>query len=79
VPQIEYVVGLANFLSIVNYNRSYFYAQSVAEFAETLGYSNKSVFPVQEQSTSKSVKEQQKPKKQEKKVKKVKKSEKPAD
>jgi len=79
VPQIEYVVGLANFLSIVNYNRSYFYAQSVAEFAEALGYSNKSVFPVQEQSTSKSVKEQQKPKKQEKKVKKVKKSEKPAD
>ena len=79
VPQIEYVVGLANFLSIVNYNRSYFYAQSVAEFAEALGYSNKSVFPVQEQSTSKPVKEQQKPKKQEKKVKKVKKSEKPAD
>jgi len=79
VPQIEYVVGLANFLSIVNYNRSYFYAQSVAEFAEALGYNNKSVFPVQEQSTSKPVKEQQKPKKQEKKVKKVKKSEKPAD
>ena len=79
VPEIEYVVGLANFLSIVNYNRSYFYAQSVAEFAEALGYSNKSVFPVQEQSTSKPVKEQQKPKKQEKKVKKVKKSEKPAD
>jgi len=79
VPQIEYVVGLANFLSIVNYNRSYFYAQSVAEFAEALGYNNKSVFPVQEQSTSKLVKEQQKPKKQEKKVKKVKKSEKPAD
>ena len=79
VPEIEYVVGLANFLSIVNYNRSYFYAQSVAEFAEALGYSNKSIFPVQEQSTSKPVKEQQKPKKQEKKVKKVKKSEKPAD
>ena len=58
VPEIEYVVGLANFLSIVNYNRSYFYAQSVAEFAEALGYSNKSVFPVQEQSTSKPVKEQ---------------------
>ena len=79
VPEIEYVVGLANFLSIVNYNRSYFYAQSVAEFAEALGYSNKSIFPVQEQSTSKPVKEQQKPKKKEKKVKKVKKSEKPAD
>ena len=67
VPQIEYVVGLANFLSIVNYNRSYFYAQSVAEFAEALGYSNKSIFPVQEQSTSKPVKEQQKPKKRRRK------------
>ena len=67
VPEIEYVVGLANFLSIVNYNRSYFYAQSVAEFAEALGYSNKSVFPVQEQSTSKPVKEQQKPKKRRRK------------
>ena len=73
VPEIEYVVGLANFVSIVNYNRSYFYAQSVAEFAEALGYNNKSVFPVQDQSTSKPVKEQQKPKKKEKKVKKVKK------
>ena len=79
MPEIEYVVGLANFLSIVNYNRSYFYAQSVAEFAEALGYSNKSVFPVQDQSNSKPVKEQQKPKKQERKVKKVKKSEKPAN
>jgi membrane-bound lytic murein transglycosylase B len=79
VPEIEYVVGLANFLSIVNYNRSYFYAQSVAEFAETLGYNNKSVFPVQDQSTSKPVKEPQKPKKQERKVKKVKKTEKPAN
>ena len=67
VPEIEYVVGLANFLSIVNYNRSYFYAQSVAEFAEALGYNNKSVFPVQEQSTSKPVKEQQKPKKRRRK------------
>ena len=67
VPEIEYVVGLANFLSIVNYNRSYFYAQSVAEFAEALGYSNKSIFPVQEQSTSKPVKEQQKPKKRRRK------------
>ena len=79
VPEIEYVVGLANFLSIVNYNRSYFYAQSVAEFAEALGYNNKSVFTVQDQSTSKPVKEQQKPKKQEKKVKKVKKTEKPVN
>ena len=43
-PDILYVVGLQNFLSIVNYNRSYFYAQSVAEFAQALGYQNKSVF-----------------------------------
>lgn len=42
-PEILYVVGLQNFLSIVNYNRSYFYAQSVAEFAQALGYENKSV------------------------------------
>ena len=41
-PDILYVVGLQNFLSIVNYNRSYFYAQSVAEFAQALGYQNKS-------------------------------------
>ena len=41
-PEVEYVVGLQNFLSIVNYNRSYFYAQSVAEFAEALGYKNQS-------------------------------------
>ncbi len=41
-PEVEYVVGLQNFLSIVNYNRSYFYAQSVAEFAQALGYKNQS-------------------------------------
>ena len=40
--RVRYVVGLENFISIVNYNRSFFYAQSVAEFAEALGYSNKS-------------------------------------
>ncbi len=40
--QVRYVVGLENFLSIVQYNRSYFYAQSVAEFAEALGYDNHS-------------------------------------
>ena len=45
------MVGLANFLSIVNYNRSYFYAQSVAEFAEALGYENKSVVPVLSQAS----------------------------
>jgi len=40
--QVRYVVGLNNFLAIVQYNRSYFYAQSVAEFAEALGYKNQS-------------------------------------
>ena len=39
---VRYVVGLENFVSIVQYNRSYFYAQSVAEFAEALGYDNQS-------------------------------------
>jgi len=43
--EVRYVVGLENFLSIVQYNRSYFYAQSVAEFAEALGYDNQSVVP----------------------------------
>jgi membrane-bound lytic murein transglycosylase B len=43
--QVRYVVGLDNFLAIVQYNRSYFYAQSVAEFAEALGYKNQSVVP----------------------------------
>ena len=33
---IKYVVGLSNFVAICNYNRSYFYAQSVAEFSEAL-------------------------------------------
>lgn len=33
---IKYVVGLSNFVAICNYNRSYFYAQSVAEFAQAL-------------------------------------------
>ena len=42
IDQVRYVVGLNNFLSIVQYNRSYFYAQSVAEFAEALGYKNQS-------------------------------------
>jgi membrane-bound lytic murein transglycosylase B len=44
--QVRYVAGLNNFLAIVQYNRSYFYAQSVAEFAEALGYKNKSVVPL---------------------------------
>jgi membrane-bound lytic murein transglycosylase B len=33
---IRYVVGLRNFIAICEYNRSFFYAQSVAEFAEVL-------------------------------------------
>ena len=45
--QVQYFVGLNNFLTIVQYNRSYFYAQSVAEFAEALGYMNQSVVPVE--------------------------------
>jgi len=40
--EVRYVLGLENFLSIVQYNRSYFYAQSVAEFAQELGYDNHS-------------------------------------
>jgi membrane-bound lytic murein transglycosylase B len=43
--EVRYVIGLENFISIVQYNRSYFYAQSVAEFAEALGYENQSVVP----------------------------------
>ena len=46
IDQVYYVVGLNNFLAIVQYNRSYFYAQSVAEFAEALGYKNQSAVPV---------------------------------
>ena len=50
VDQVQYFVGLNNFLTIVQYNRSYFYAQSVAEFAEALGYKNQSVVPVESNS-----------------------------
>jgi len=46
IDQAQYFVGLNNFLTIVQYNRSYFYAQSVAEFAQALGYKNQSVVPV---------------------------------
>jgi membrane-bound lytic murein transglycosylase B len=49
--QVRYVVGLNNFLTIVQYNRSYFYAQSVAEFAEALGYKNQSIVTVPATST----------------------------
>jgi membrane-bound lytic murein transglycosylase B len=63
---VQYFVGLNNFLTIVQYNRSYFYAQSVAEFAEALGYKNQSVVPVEsavKNSASKSNAEKSKPKK----------------
>jgi membrane-bound lytic murein transglycosylase B len=59
--QVQYFVGLNNFLTIVQYNRSYFYAQSVAEFAEALGYRNQSAVPVE--SAAKSATEKSKPKK----------------
>jgi membrane-bound lytic murein transglycosylase B len=45
--QVQYFIGLNTFLSIFQYNRSYFYAQSVAEFAEALGYKNQSVVPAE--------------------------------
>uniref|UniRef100_B1XVP0 Lytic murein transglycosylase B n=1 Tax=Polynucleobacter necessarius subsp. necessarius (strain STIR1) TaxID=452638 RepID=B1XVP0_POLNS len=50
--QVQYFVGLNNFLTIVQYNRSYFYAQSVAEFAEALGYKNQSIVPIESSSKS---------------------------
>ena len=61
-PDVEYVIGLENFLSIVNYNRSYFYAQSVAEFAQALGYRNQNTL-MSDQSTTKNSLEQAKSKK----------------
>ena len=64
--QVQYFVGLNNFLTIVQYNRSYFYAQSVAEFAEALGYKNQSVVPVENTGKAKDAKstsEKSKPKK----------------
>jgi membrane-bound lytic murein transglycosylase B len=66
IDQVQYFVGLNNFLTIVQYNRSYFYAQSVAEFAEALGYKNRSVVPVENTSkaaSSKSASEKSKHKK----------------
>lgn len=64
--QVQYFVGLNNFLTIVQYNRSYFYAQSVAEFAEALGYKNQSVVPVEipsKNAGAKAATEKSKPKK----------------
>ena len=34
--EVQYVIGLRNFIAICDYNRSFFYAQSVAEFADAL-------------------------------------------
>ena len=66
--QAQYFVGLNNFLTIVQYNRSYFYAQSVAEFAEALGYKNQSVVPVESlQKTTSSKDTSDKPKSKSKK------------
>ena len=61
--QVHYVVGLNNFLTIVQYNRSYFYAQSVAEFAQELGYKNQSVVPILGSSKSAENSAKSKPKK----------------
>ncbi len=64
--QAQYFVGLNNFLTIVQYNRSYFYAQSVAEFAQALGYKNQSVVPTEntsKKSGSKTASEKSKTKK----------------
>ena len=64
--QVQYFVGLNNFLTIVQYNRSYFYAQSVAEFAEALGYKNQSAVSIDtpvKTSSGKASSEKPKPKK----------------
>ncbi|HAT39723.1 lytic transglycosylase domain-containing protein [Polynucleobacter necessarius] len=66
LDQVQYFVGLNNFLTIVQYNLSYFYAQSVAEFAEALGYKNQSVVPAENSAKANSSpksSEQAKPKK----------------
>jgi membrane-bound lytic murein transglycosylase B len=47
--EVRYVVGLRNFIAICEYNRSFFYAQSVAEFAEVL----RGEMPINETSSKK--------------------------
>lgn len=47
--EVKYVIGLRNFIAICDYNRSFFYAQSVAEFAQAL----RGDTPVQEVATKK--------------------------
>ena len=48
--EVKYVIGLRNFIAICDYNRSFFYAQSVAEFAQAL----RGEVPAQEVATKKS-------------------------
>ncbi|MFM1870565.1 MAG: hypothetical protein RLY99_1309 [Pseudomonadota bacterium] len=48
--EVKYVIGLRNFIAICEYNRSFFYAQSVAEFAQAL----RGEVPAQEVATKKS-------------------------
>ncbi len=48
--EVKYVIGLRNFIAICDYNRSFFYAQSVAEFAQAL----RGEIPAQEVATKKS-------------------------
>ena len=47
--EVKYVIGLRNFIAICDYNRSFFYAQSVAEFAQAL----RGDTPAQEAATKK--------------------------
>ena len=69
--EVKYVIGLRNFIAICDYNRSFFYAQSVAEFAQAL----RGEVPAQEVATKKSSektkKASKKPSKKSNKVKKV--------
>ncbi len=67
--EVKYVIGLRNFIAICDYNRSFFYAQSVAEFAQAL----RGEIPAQEvatkNSSEKAKKASKKPSKKSTKVK----------
>ena len=54
--EVKYVVGLRNFIAICEYNRSFFYAQSVAEFAEVL----RGEMPINEPAAKKKTKDSKK-------------------
>jgi membrane-bound lytic murein transglycosylase B len=54
--EVRYVVGLRNFIAICEYNRSFFYAQSVAEFAEVL----RGEMPINEPAAKKKTKDAKK-------------------